>query len=116
MIFREVAALLCWVAAFAGCSVGQNYHPAKVALASGWAEAGTGGTTNRAANLTRWWKTFGDPMLDSLIERSVQSNYDLKAAEARLRAARALRGAALADFFPTVDANASYTKARRSEN
>ena len=71
---------------------------------------------NRPAELEQWWKTFDDPTLASLIGRAVESNYDLKAAEARLRAGRALKGAVLADFFPTIDANASYTKARRSVN
>jgi outer membrane protein TolC len=99
----------------AGCSVGPNYHGAKVALPSDWAEVGPGGTTNGPPEIARWWKNFHDPMLDSLIERAVRS-YDLKAAEARLRAGRALRGAVLFDFFPTIDANASSTKARRSQN
>lgn len=116
MVFRAIVTWIFLVGALAGCSVGPNYHPAKIALPSTWAEVGPGGTTNRAADLTTWWKVFDDPMLNSLIKRSVESNYDLKAAEARLRAGRALRSAALADFFPTVDANASYTKARRSKN
>jgi len=105
-----------FVAALAGCSVGPNYHPAKVALPSTWTELGPGGTTNGTPELARWWKHFQDPLLDSLIVRAVRSNYDLKAAEARLRAGRALRGAVLFEFFPTIDANASYTKARRSQN
>ena len=100
----------------AGCSVGPNYQAPKLKMAAAWSEAGPGGTTNRAAEFTQWWKTFDDPVLDSLIERAVKSNYDLKAAAARLRAGRALRGAAVADLFPTLDANASYTKARRSQN
>jgi len=66
--------------------------------------------------LTQWWKTFGDAELNALIERAVLTNYDLKAAEARLRGARALRGAVLADFLPTIGAGASYTTARRSQN
>jgi NodT family efflux transporter outer membrane factor (OMF) lipoprotein len=100
----------------AGCSVGPNYQPAKLSLPDAWAEVGPGGSTQGAAELVQWWRTFEDPMLDSLIERALKSNYDLQAAAARLRAGRALRGAALADFLPTIDANGSYTKARRSEN
>lgn len=104
------------LALLAGCSVGPNYHSPKVALPANWGEVGPGGTTNRAAELSQWWKIFDDSVLDSLVERAVTSNYDLKAAEARLRAGRALRGAALADFLPTIDAIGSYTKARRSQN
>jgi NodT family efflux transporter outer membrane factor (OMF) lipoprotein len=102
----------------AGCSVGPNYRPAKVALPGDWAEAGPGGTTNRApaADLARWWRGFQDPLLDSLVERATLDNQDLKAATARLLAARALRGAAIADLFPALDANGSFTTARRSQN
>ncbi|HEY2951892.1 MAG TPA: efflux transporter outer membrane subunit [Verrucomicrobiae bacterium] len=102
--------------ALGGCSVGPNYQPTKLSLPTAWAEVGSGASTNRAADLAQWWKTFDDPVLGSLIARAMRSNFDLKAAAARLRAGRALRGAALADFLPTIDANASYTKARRSEN
>jgi outer membrane protein TolC len=55
-----------------GCSVGPNYRAPKVALPKEWAEVGQGGTTNSAAELARWWTVFGDPVLDSLIERAVE--------------------------------------------
>jgi len=116
MIRPGVFGLMSLLGALAGCSVGPNYHSPKIALPSEWSEIGPGGTTNREVELARWWTTFNDPMLDSLIERAVRSNYDLKAAEARLRAARALRGVALAEFLPTIGAEASYTTARRSQN
>jgi len=101
----------------AGCSVGPNYHPAHVQVPEGWSEAGPGGTTTHgAAKLVEWWKGFNDPMLNSLIGRAAQSNDDLKMAEARLRAGRALRGEVLADFLPTVGIDGSYVVARRSQN
>lgn len=46
----------------------------------------------------RWWTCFGDPLLDSLVDRALQSNLTLKQAEARLMQAHAVaaqRGAAL---------------------
>src|SRR5437867_2338081 len=115
LLWQRVSSLALMFTALAGCSVGPNYHPPKMKMAAAWSEAGPGGTTNRAGEFTQWWKTFDDPGLDSLIERAVKSNYDLKAAEARLRAGRALRGAAVADLFPTLDANAFYSMARRSQ-
>lgn len=110
---------LKWVwlpALLAGCSVGPNYHPPQPAVPDAWSDAAAGVTTNRDAQLARWWKTLADPELDSLIERAVQANYDLKVATARVKAARALRGAVLSDFLPTIDASASLTTARRSQN
>jgi len=40
----------------------------------------------------KWWEIFGDSELDTLEEQVTVSNQDLKAAEARLREARALVG------------------------
>lgn len=37
-----------------------------------------------------WWREFGDPRLDALVAEAVNANRDLVAADARLRAARAL--------------------------
>jgi outer membrane protein, multidrug efflux system len=114
MTLMRFAACAGLAAALAGCSVGPNYHRPNVAVPANWAEVGPGGTTNGAAHLAQWWKAFQDPVLNSLTARAVKSNYSLKAAEARVRAARALRGAALAAFLPTIDANGAYTVARRS--
>jgi len=99
-----------------GCSVGPNYHPPKPAMPAGWNNAPREVTTNSPVQLAAWWKTFNDSRLDSLIERALQANNDLKAAAARVRTARALRGAAVADLLPTVGASASLTTARRSQN
>jgi multidrug efflux system outer membrane protein len=110
-----LACVLVSAGLLAGCSVGPNYHRPNAALPAAWTEAGAG-ATNTGAQLATWWKTLNDPTLDSLIERAVRTNYDLEIAAARVRAARALRGAAIADFFPTVGASGSLTTARRSAN
>jgi len=99
-----------------GCAVGPNYHAPKTELPAQWSEGANEGATNGPAQLVDWWKSFRDQELDSLMTRAVSSNFTLRTAQARVKAARALRGAVLADLFPTVDANASYTVARRSEN
>ncbi len=115
----KLTTLLKWVwlpALLAGCSVGPNYHPPKPAVPTAWSAAGAGVNTNRDVQLAQWWKTLADPELDSLIERAVQANYDLQVAAARVKAARALRGAVLSDFLPTIGASASLTTARRSQN
>jgi len=75
-----------------------------------------GGLTDGAADLSCWWTTFNDPVLDSLIERAVRANHDVRMAEARLRQSRAKRRAAAADFWPTANASASYSRQRISEN
>lgn len=59
-------------------------------------------------DLTTWWRTLNDPTLDSLIQRAIESNLDLRAATARVREARALRDIAVAGFWPQVNATGSY--------
>jgi multidrug efflux system outer membrane protein len=94
----------------AGCVVGPNYHAPQTAAPTNWSEPQLGGATNSAVQTADWWKTFNDPELDSLVERAVKANYDLRLAEARVRESRASRSHAAWDFAPTIDTSASYTK------
>jgi len=68
----------------AGCSVGPNYHPPRMDAPAQWAAPLTGGETNSAATTAAWWKTFHDSRLNSLIDRAVKANLDLRIAEARV--------------------------------
>ena len=61
-------------------------------------------------------RKFNDPLLDSLVERAVKSNLDLRLAEARIREARASRVVTASGAWPTVDVSGSYTRNRSSEN
>src|SRR5207249_4890648 len=49
-------------------------------------------------------------------EEPRESNLTLRAAEARVRAARAQRGVAASNWYPTVDANGSYERSKGSKN
>jgi multidrug efflux system outer membrane protein len=51
-----------------------------------------------------WWKQFGDPTLDSLVERALAADLDLQVAAARVDEARALLRASRRAFAPGVDA------------
>lgn len=96
--------------------VGPDYHPPKLAAPGHWTEALAGGETNGVAQLTNWWTTFNDPQLDSLVERAVRSNLELRMAEARVLEARAQRGVVAAGLWPSADASASYSRNRISKN
>jgi outer membrane protein, multidrug efflux system len=100
----------------AGCTVGPNYERPDLAAPVGWKEAQQTGVDARSAELSRWWSAFNDPLLDSLVERAVRSNLDLRLAEARIREARASRVVTAAGAWPTVDVSGSYTRNRASEN
>jgi NodT family efflux transporter outer membrane factor (OMF) lipoprotein len=59
----------------------------------------------------RWWSTFNDPILDSLINRAVRSNLDLLEAQSRIREARATRGIASSGLFPVFGTSGNMTRA-----
>jgi NodT family efflux transporter outer membrane factor (OMF) lipoprotein len=63
-----------------------------------------------------WWTLLRDPTLDRLVEQALAQSRDLRVAQARLREARALRGLAAADRGPSVTADGSVERQRRSEN
>ena len=112
--FRVAIAGLIFLAA--GCSVGPNYEKPDLRVPAGWQEAQQSGVDTKSAELTRWWTKFNDPVLDSLVDRAVKSNLDLRLAEARIREARASRVVTASGAWPTVDVSGSYTRNRSSEN
>jgi multidrug efflux system outer membrane protein len=99
-----------------GCTVGPNYQKPDLAVPSKWQEAQQTGIDTRSAELTRWWTAFNDPLLNSMVERAVRSNLDLRLAEARIREARASRAVTAAGEWPAVDVSSSYKRIRSSEN
>jgi len=101
--------------ALGGCwSVGPDYVPPALPDPGASFKAGDPPAVSRDAPPERWWESFADPTLNTLIDRAVAGNYDLKGATANLAAARAARDATGARQFPTLDFNASYDRARES--
>jgi len=60
----------------------------------------------------QWWRSFHDAELDSLIERAVRANLDLKIAASRLLEARAARGVARAGLLPSIETSDSPQRVR----
>ena len=63
-----------------------------------------------------WWKGFGDPQLDALVDEALKGNGSLKLADARLRRAEALAREAGAALQPRVTANTGVTRDRFTAN
>ena len=59
-----------------------------------------------APELRAWWKLFGDPALDALVEEALARNLDLAIATHRLREARLQAGRAAVQFRPSFSGNA----------
>jgi multidrug efflux system outer membrane protein len=105
---------------FTGCAtVGPDYVPPDTPVSATWhteLKGGLSGGEMDPQTLAAWWKILNDPELSSLIDRAVLGNLDLKKALARVREARARRGIAKADLFPTLDATGSATWSRTSKD
>jgi NodT family efflux transporter outer membrane factor (OMF) lipoprotein len=56
-------------------------------------------------DLTGWWKHFGDPELDALVEQALHDNLDVQQAALKLRAARALEDASSSTYKPRIAFN-----------
>jgi len=100
----------------AGCSVGPNYKRPQVQVPKEWTVQPARGTSMKALETDEWWSSFQDPKLNSLIERAVDRNLDLKLALERVQEARAARGTARSGYFPSIDANVSATRLRGGIN
>lgn len=94
--------------------VGPNFQQPQTSLPAGWAgpTAESRSASPAEEELARWWTLFDDPTLVALVEKAVQSNLDLKQAEARIRQARAVRGIVAAGSGPALDAGGAYQRSR----
>jgi len=106
-----VAVALTFVAV--GCAVGPNYKRPQVAVPTQWTVPPARGTSAKPIERDDWWASFQDAELNSLIERAVAQNLDLKLALERVQEARAARGVARSSYFPSVDATVSATRNRQ---
>jgi NodT family efflux transporter outer membrane factor (OMF) lipoprotein len=109
-------ALLLSTFLVAGCTtVGPNYREPATPTPDRYAEApATSGISD--SELAGWWHSFGDPELDTLVNRAIAQNLDVQTAAARIREARARETVAGASSKPEISAQASATRQRISEN
>ena len=61
-----------------------------------------------------WWKTFGDPALDGVVERALSDNLTLREAAARLAQAAADAGIARSALYPQVGTGVERLQARQA--
>jgi outer membrane protein, multidrug efflux system len=101
-----------------GCSLAPHYAPPTIESGAVYRESGDWMPAAPADELPReaWWAAFGDDSLNALERRLPEGSANLRAALARLEQARALALEARSAEFPTLDALAAATHARRSAN
>jgi NodT family efflux transporter outer membrane factor (OMF) lipoprotein len=112
---------ICFLLLFAatllgGCVVGPNYRPPVSSIPNSFDasidQASTDASTepskaatSRPVDLTVWWKSLNDPLLDRLVNQAVVANYDIRTAVSRLQEAREVEYAASGGVIEGVGAS-----------
>jgi len=103
----------------AGCMLGPDYVKPDVA---------TGATAQarlpRAAQAgvqpatppSQWWRALNDPLLDQLVDEALRNSPNLRAAQAKLLASRALQRQRRAEQLPSVGAAAGYANVKAPDS
>ncbi len=109
--------------AVTGCAVGPNYRAPNTRVLDRWHGGPTSAPASQASvplfgeqEITEWWTTFRDPVLDALVKQAVESNLDLLQAESRVRQARAVRDIAIGGLFPAISATSAYTRSETGKD
>ena len=89
------------------------FHPDPVASLAGLIPDNFSTFTSDAEPGLKWWETFQDPELNTLIEDAFSDNMNLQALWSRVEQARALSAIAGADLYPDLFATASTVYSRR---
>lgn len=100
-----VPALMFLLAACADTSM-KPYQAPEVPAKAAWSQSGTLPLSRAEMIRPDWWRGFGDPELDALVQRAIDSNVDLKVLAARIGVADAQIGEARAGALPTLQAGA----------
>lgn len=83
------------------CKQGNNYARPEFQSPSQYRNASENGDVASIADLP-WWEVFKDPALQSLIQQSLTSNYDLRIAISRIEQARAIQVQVASSLYPQV--------------
>src|SRR5512137_3006973 len=95
-----------------GCTMGPDYvrQPVDAPAAFRFEPRDVADTAN-----TAWWKQFGDPVLDQLIDAALANNLNVKVAAANVEQALAVITQTRSSLFPQVGYSANAERARAPE-
>jgi NodT family efflux transporter outer membrane factor (OMF) lipoprotein len=95
---------LAWVLVvliMSGCTmIGPDYVKPEAPLLEDWAETQDPSLKTGEADYGKWWRVFGDPVLDNLVEKAYRQNLSLQIAAIRIYEARAQLGIAVGNLYP----------------
>lgn len=103
---RPIAALL--VGLLAGCAAGPDYHAPRTPVPAAFiATSNSPALSSATVDPSRWWHSFNDPQLDSLVDTAASANFDAGIALLHLQQARAAQAADSSAALPTLAASAA---------
>lgn len=110
--------ILLLLAGLSGCGtlVDRMSAPDVGVDASGRFLRGDGGAGVEMPDGGAWWKVFGDPVLDDLVERLDRENTDIGIARARVKVSHEALGVTRAGMFPRLVGEGSMGQRRDSLN
>jgi NodT family efflux transporter outer membrane factor (OMF) lipoprotein len=109
-LYRYLGALLIVFIITACKTVGPNYSSPEMQTPASWNQTVAEVNGDKQADqevLAKWWATFNDPILSSLMERAVAGNLNLKQALSNVTQARIQRGITDTSRIPTVNGTGS---------
>ena len=113
---------LCFIVVLtilSGCMVGPEYSRPETAAetSDGYYHAGTHEQdVNDFSDVDRWWEKFGDPATAMLVRETLENNYSLKAAAARVLQAQAALTEIHGRRLPDISYNLNRDRSKRSFN
>ena len=113
MKMEKLVFTLLLASALGGCLVGPDYHRPDVVVPDAYRPLQD--DTSLSALDSRWWESFGDPVLNGMVLQAVRHNRDLKVALANSEKAAAAIMQARSELFPQVALEARTTRERLSE-
>lgn len=83
-----------------GLKVGPNYKRPPAPVAEKWIDSDDKRVQSIPQDDSTWWRIFGDPVLDELVQSAYRQNLPLREAGYRVLRSRARLGEVIGEFFP----------------
>ena len=106
---RRLTRMLALAVPLAGCMVGPDYRLPEVKTPSKY---GAAANHHNIAPPDAWWRVFGDPALNRLIQEAAAFNLDVKQTAQRILMARAERQRTVAAGLPSLDGRTDVSQRR----
>lgn len=111
---RTAAACLAAVLLLSGCSMlsSRTYSPPQAQVPAQWQADAQRQDAAPSASSDPWWRHFGDPVLDALVDEALGANADLAVAALRVRRAQLQAGLAQDALVPALSLGADASRQR----